>query len=72
MNMKYTLTKREILKGVVLAAISSTLFFIQDCLDSGSLHFDWKKIAIAAISGAVAYLLKTFFEGEKKDQLTAP
>lgn len=63
---KYKLSKREIVKGVALAAISSALFWLQDSLEAGSLRFDWRKIGMAAVGGAVAYLIKTFFEGEKK------
>lgn len=63
---KYKLSKREILKGLVLAGLSSALFVLQDSIDAGAMIFEWKKIMMAAVGGAVAYAIKTFFEGEKK------
>lgn len=70
--MKYTLTKREIIKGVVLSGFAAALYFVQQNLDAffveGShvVVFEWKKIGMSAVAGAVGYLLKTFFEGEKR------
>jgi uncharacterized membrane protein YGL010W len=64
-SQKFTLNKLDILKGLLLAGLSSVLFFIQASLDAGTMVFDWQKIGMAAVGGMVAYLIKNFFEGEK-------
>jgi H+/Cl- antiporter ClcA len=62
---KFKLGVRDYLKGVLLAALSGVLFFIQDSLASEAFVFNWKKLAMAAVAGMVAYLIKNFFEGDK-------
>lgn len=66
-SKKFTLNWLDAGKGLVVAAGTSALFFVQDCLDSGSMQFHWKKCAMAAISGAVAYLIKNFFSAPKSE-----
>lgn len=68
-SRKYKLSKREVVKGLALAAISSALFFLQESFDAGMMVFEWKKIGMAAVGGMVAYLVKTFFEGEKHERV---
>lgn len=63
---KYKLNKLDVLKGLLLAAISSVLFTLQDSIDAGALIFEWKKIGMAAVGGMAAYLIKNFFEGKTK------
>ncbi len=65
-SKKFSLNWIDLGKGLVIAAGSSILFFIQSSLDSGSLQFHWKGIAMSAISGAVAYLIKNYFTAPPK------
>lgn len=53
-------------KGLVVAAGTSVLYFVQTSLDSGTMEFHWKSCAMAAVSGAVAYLIKNFFSSPVK------
>jgi hypothetical protein len=65
-SKKFSINWIDVGKGLVVAAGTSALFFVQDSLDSGSLEFHWKKCAMAALSGAIAYLIKNFFSAPAK------
>ena len=52
-SKKYSLNWHDALKGFITASLTSVLFFVQDSLDSGSMTFEWKKLAIAFVSGSV-------------------
>ncbi len=64
--MKYTLKTRDFLKGALMAILVPTVYIIQTSLDAGVLTFNWKQIAIAAVSGLLAYLIKNFFTDDVK------
>lgn len=59
--MKYTLKTRDFLKGALMAVLVPAIYIIQTSLEAGVLTFNWKQIAIAAVSGLLAYLIKNFF-----------
>lgn len=65
-SKKFSLNWVDLGKGLVVAAGTSVLYFIQSSLDSGSMHFHWKGIGMSAISGAVAYLIKNYFTAPKE------
>ena len=65
-SKKYSLNWHDALKGSITASLTSVLFFVQDSLDSGSMTFEWKKLAIAFVSGGVGYLIKNFFKDATK------
>lgn len=58
---KFKLNMLDVGKGLIVAAGTSVLYFIQQSVDAGSLSFNWKGIGMAAIGGAVTYLIKNFF-----------
>ena len=64
--MKYTLKTRDFLKGALMAVLVPAVYIIQTSLDAGVLTFNWKQIAIAAVSGLLAYLIKNFFTDDIK------
>ena len=64
--MRYTLKIRDFLKAALLAIITPVLYVVQDSLAKGELTLHWKEIAIAAVSGFVAYLIKNFFTDDVK------
>jgi hypothetical protein len=66
MSKLFTLNNKDFLKGLVMAILISAITIIQQSLDKGTLVFDWKAIAIASISGALAYLMKNFFTSEAR------
>jgi len=66
MSKKYKLGKKDVAKGLLMAAGSSVLFFLQECADAGALLIEWKKILMAAIGGMAAYLIKNFFQDEAR------
>lgn len=56
-----SLNWKDVFKGLIMAILTPVVFLIQETIETGDLNFDWKKIAIAAFSGCVAYLIKNFF-----------
>lgn len=64
-SKQWSLQGRDWVKGLVLAVLSSVFAIVQVALDAGSLDFDWKTIGIAAVSAALGYLSKNFFETTK-------
>jgi membrane protein implicated in regulation of membrane protease activity len=67
-SRKFTLNWIDAGKGLVVAGGTSVLYFVQQSLDAGSMQFHWKGVAMAFISGAVAYLLKNWFTGPKSEK----
>jgi hypothetical protein len=61
-SKKYKLTKRDYVKGFLMASLAACLFSLQDLMETGT--FEWKKIGMAAVAGGCGYLLKNFFEGK--------
>jgi putative exporter of polyketide antibiotics len=51
----------DFVKGLILAVLTSVLTIVYDVVQTGSLSFDWKHIGTAAITTAIAYLLKNLF-----------
>lgn len=56
-----SLNTQDVLKALLIAILTPCLVIIQASVDAGTLTFDWKHIAMAAIGGGVAYLLKNLF-----------
>lgn len=48
-------------KGLLMAVLTPVLVLVQQSVDAGSLVFNWKSLAIAAVAGGVAYLIKNLF-----------
>ena len=66
LSRQYQLSMFDILKGLLMAVLTPALFIVQQSLENGELTFDWKSIALASVSGGVAYLLKNFFETTRR------
>ena len=56
-----SLNLRDVLRGLIMAVLTPVVFIVQQSLALGELTFNWKAIAIAALSGGVAYLIKSVF-----------
>lgn len=56
----FSLNKSDLIKGLLMAALTPVVYTIQTSLEAGQLSFDWHNILIAALSGGLAYLLKNF------------
>ena len=59
-SKKGQLQWRDIVRGTLIAALTSALLIVQQSVDAGLLVFDWKSISMAAIAGGVSYLLKNW------------
>jgi len=57
----YSLDWRDLVKGLVVAVLTPCFVIIQNSIDAGQLIFNWKQLAMAAVGGLVAYLMKNFF-----------
>lgn len=59
-SKKGSLQWRDIVRGVLMAALTSALVVVQTSIERGELTFNWKVIGMAAVGGGVAYLLKNW------------
>ena len=67
------LNARDFAKGLLLAVITAVITGLYELLQSGTFAFDWltlKPIVIAAVSAALAYLLKNLFTNTEGQILT--
>lgn len=62
----FQLNSKDFLRGLIMAVVVPVLVLIQNSVSAGTLTFDWKQLAIAAVSGFVAYLLKNFLTDDIK------
>jgi len=56
-----SLNWKDIFKGLIMAILTPAAWVIQQSLDAGTLVFNWKQIAMAAVAGGLSYLVKNFF-----------
>lgn len=49
---------RDLIQGLIMAALTPVLVIIQQTLDAGFLVLEWKSLLMAAVAGAGAYLLR--------------
>ena len=65
-----TITRKDIIRGILIAFMTAVLTGIIDMLDTGTLinWFSLKPIIIAGVSAALSYLLKCLLSNSK-DQL---
>lgn len=63
-SKKFRINWLDIGKALLIAVITPVLVIIQAELDSGKMP-SWKSIGMAAVGGAVAYLIKNFFTPSK-------
>lgn len=66
----WSLAQTDWARGLIVAIITAPLTIIYESVSKGALTFDWKAIIAAAITGAIAYLLKNLATGAKGTLLT--
>lgn len=59
-SKKFSLGNRDWWRSLVMAMLTPVIFIIQQTIDKGEFVFNWKLIAMTAISAGVAYLIKNF------------
>ena len=62
----FSLNTRDLLNGLVMAVLTPAIYLIEQTVKLGTLTFDWQAIGVAAVAGAVGYLVKNFFTGKKE------
>ncbi len=60
-STKYSLSKRDFFKGIVVAIGTSIFPIIMQSINNNQLTFDWKLIATTGIGALLTYLAKNFF-----------
>lgn len=56
----------DYLKALALAIITPLLIALQQSLDSGQWHIDWKHAAMEALGAGIAYILKNWIQAQPK------
>lgn len=62
---QYSLSAKDMIKGLLLAVISAVLTALLPLLQAGDFKFNWALIGTVAATTAVSYLLKNFFDTPK-------
>jgi len=57
-SSRWKLNTRDLIQGLLMAIITPVIVVIQQSLDLGILTFDVKAIGMAAIAGALAYIVR--------------
>jgi len=70
MSTFLNLNIQDLVKGLILTVLSSTLTIVYQTLESGSLTFDWKGISLAALTSGIAYLMKNLLTNSQGEFLT--
>jgi hypothetical protein len=53
-----SLNKKDFIKGLVMAVLTAVISVVYTSIESGFLEFNVKSIVIAALSAALAYIMK--------------
>ena len=69
-SKKFSLSFRDLLRGMLIAILTPVLFLLQKSLEVGQLTFDWHALGMAAVGGFLAYLIKNFFTDAEKPKQT--
>ena len=65
-SKKFRLGIKDAVQGLIIAIAAPCITIIQTSLDAGSLAINWQLVGVTAISAAVAYLAKKFFQNDAK------
>ena len=57
-SSRWKLNTRDLIQGLLMAIITPVIVVIQQSLDLGILTFDIKAIGMAAVAGALAYMVR--------------
>lgn len=59
----------DLVKGLAVAVFTSVLTIVYNTVQTGSLVFDWKAIITAALTAAIAYLMKNLLTNSEGKML---
>lgn len=61
-NSQFSINYRDLLRGLLIAVVTSTLTALLGVLQTSGLdHLNWKEIGVIGLTSGVAYLVKNFF-----------
>lgn len=61
----FTWNFKDIVKGLIVATLGAAIGLIDATIKAGNLNFDWPAIGKAALTTALAYLLKNLLTNSK-------
>ena len=64
-----TLNSRDFIRGLFVAVLTAVVTFMYTSIQTGSLTFDWKAIGMAALSSALAYIMKNLLTNSNDELL---
>jgi membrane protein implicated in regulation of membrane protease activity len=56
---------KDLVKGVIMAALGAIAALVSASINAGSLNFDWEVMGHTALLAAIAYLAKNFLTNSK-------
>jgi hypothetical protein len=59
-STQFTVNWIDILKGAIMAAITTPITIILESLNAGSFTVDWQHIGTIALAGFLSYIVKNF------------
>lgn len=59
-SKQFTISLPDVWRGLLVAVITPVITIIISSLNAGSLTFDFKAIAITALTAGLAYVIKNF------------
>jgi len=64
-----SLNIKDFIKGLILAVLTSVLTIVYTSVQAGSLTFDLKAIATAALTSGLSYIMKNLLTNSKEQFL---
>lgn len=60
------LNLNDFLRGLIIAVLTPIFIHVQEIIKTGTLNLNWEQIAIEAVGGFTAYILKNFLTPANK------
>jgi len=64
-----SLNSVDYIKGLIMAVLTAVITVIYTSIQAGSIVFDWKVIAMSALSAALAYITKNLLTNSQNKML---
>lgn len=69
MSSYMSLNSVDYIKGLIMAVLTAVITVIYTSIQAGSIVFDWKVIAMSALSAALAYITKNLLTNSQNKML---
>lgn len=65
LSQQFRLDTRDFINGLIMAVLTPIVPIVYESINAGTLTFNWKAIAVAAVGGMIGYLVKNFLAPTK-------